>query len=150
MLELITLSTWQKEEEIALEELIGNESKIVVYNDDYNTFDWVIQSFIEICRHNAAQAEQLSYIIHFKGKATVKTGSKKELKPIKDALIDRGLSAVIEDWSLRYFSEARKRVVPQGATRFLALWEQLLGFGELLYFLTHSFELSQNTCLAIF
>jgi len=97
MLELTTLSTWQEEEDVALEELIGNQSKIVVYNDDYNTFDWVIQSFVEICRHNAAQAEQLSYLIHFKGKATVKTGSKKELKPIKDALIDRGLSAVIED-----------------------------------------------------
>lgn len=97
MLEFSTKSTWQEEEDVALLELIGNSSKIVVYNDDYNTFDWVIQSFVEVCRHNAAQAEQLSYLIHFKGKATVKTGSKKELKPIKDALIDRGLSAVIEE-----------------------------------------------------
>ncbi|MGH1338015.1 MAG: ATP-dependent Clp protease adaptor ClpS [Aureispira sp.] len=97
MLEFSTKSTWQEEEDIALLELIGNSSKIVVYNDDHNTFDWVIQSFVEICRHDAAQAEQLSYLIHFKGKATVKTGSKKELKPIKDALIDRGLSAVIEE-----------------------------------------------------
>ncbi len=97
MLEFSTKSTWQEEEDIALLELIGNSSKIVVYNDDHNTFDWVIQSFVEICRHDAALAEQLSYLIHFKGKATVKTGSKKELKPIKDALIDRGLSAVIEE-----------------------------------------------------
>lgn len=97
MLEFNIKSTWQEEEDIALLELIGNAAKIVVYNDDYNTFDWVIQSFVEICRHNEAQAEQLSYLIHFKGKATVKTGSKKELKPIKDALIDRGLSAVIEE-----------------------------------------------------
>ena len=97
MLEFTNMSTWQQEDEVALEELIGNQSKIVVYNDDYNTFDWVIQSFVEICRHDTAQAEQLSYIIHFKGKATVKTGSKKELKPMKDALVDRGLSAVIED-----------------------------------------------------
>lgn len=97
MLEFNIKSTWQEEEDIALLELIGNAAKIVVYNDDYNTFDWVIQSFVEVCRHNAAQAEQLSYLIHFKGKATVKTGSKKELQPIKDALIDRGLSAVIEE-----------------------------------------------------
>lgn len=97
MLEFSTRSTWQEEEEVVLLEKIGNSSKIVVYNDDYNTFDWVIQSFVEVCRCNAAQAEQLSYLIHFKGKATVKTGSKKELKPMKDALVDRGLSAVIED-----------------------------------------------------
>lgn len=96
MLEFSIKSTWQ-EEEAALLELIGNSAKIIVYNDDYNTFDWVIQSFVEVCQHNAAQAEQLSYLIHFKGKATVKTGSKKELKPIKDALVDRGLSAVIEE-----------------------------------------------------
>lgn len=98
MLKDKTLMQWQdKEDEIALKELLGNNSKLIVYNDDHNTFDWVIQSFVEICKHNAAQAEQLSYLVHFKGKATVKTGSKKELKPFKDALVDRGLSAVIED-----------------------------------------------------
>lgn len=97
MLEFSTKSTWQEEEDIALLEKIGNSSKIVVFNDDYNTFDWVIQSFVEVCRCSAAQAEQLSYLVHFKGKATVKTGSKKELKPMKDALVDRGISAVIED-----------------------------------------------------
>ncbi len=97
MLEQTKMTYWQdKEEEIALQELIGNHAKLIVYNDDHNTFDWVIQCFVEICRHNSAQAEQLSYIVHFKGKATVKTGSKKELKPMKDALVDRGLSAVIE------------------------------------------------------
>jgi ATP-dependent Clp protease adaptor protein ClpS len=97
MLKFSTKATWQEEEEVALLELIGNSAKVVVYNDDHNTFDWVIQSFVEVCRHSAAQAEQLSYLIHFKGKATVKSGSKKELKPIKDALVDRGLSAVIEE-----------------------------------------------------
>ena len=97
MLEQTKMTYWQdKEEEIALQELIGNHAKLIVYNDDHNTFDWVIQCFVEICRHNSAQAEQLSYIVHFKGKATGKTGSKKELKPMKDALVDRGLSAVIE------------------------------------------------------
>lgn len=96
MLEFST-KTWQEEEDVALLELIGNSAKIIVYNDDHNTFDWVIQSFVEVCQHNAAQAEQLSYLIHFKGKATVKSGSKKELKPFKDALVDRGLSAVIEE-----------------------------------------------------
>jgi ATP-dependent Clp protease adaptor protein ClpS len=67
-----------------------------VFNDDYNTFDWVIKCFVEVCNHTEEQSEQLSLLVHFKGKATVKTGAMSILKPMKDALIDRGLSAVIE------------------------------------------------------
>lgn len=89
------------EEDILIEEDIadsdtGEPAKLLVYNDDHNTFDWVIQCFVEILNHTSEQAEQLALIIHFKGKATVKNGTFKELKPKKDALIDRGLSAVIE------------------------------------------------------
>lgn len=75
---------------------IGNEAQLLVYNDDFNTFDWVIQCFVEILDHSHEQAEQLSLIIHFKGKAVVKTAGFNELRPFKDALVDRGLSAVIE------------------------------------------------------
>ena len=75
----------------------GRIAQIIVYNDDVNTFDWVIESFIEILQHSAAQAEQLSLLVHYKGKAIVKTGSFKDLRPKKDALVDRGLSAVIEE-----------------------------------------------------
>ncbi len=75
----------------------GRLAQIIVFNDDVNTFDWVIESFIQILQHSAAQAEQLSLIVHYKGKAIVKTGSFKDLKPKKDALVDRGLSAVIEE-----------------------------------------------------
>ncbi len=78
------------------EEDIGSAAQLIVYNDDVNTFDWVIQCFVEIVRHSYEQAEQLSLIIHFKGKATVKTASPTILKPLKSALTDRGLSAVIE------------------------------------------------------
>lgn len=70
---------------------------LVVYNDDHNTFDWVIRCFMEVLNHTFEQSEQLAIMIHFKGKATVKTAPKKELKPKKDALIERGLSAVIEE-----------------------------------------------------
>ena len=85
------------EEVLVLEKTsIGNSSYLVVYNDDHNTFDWVIQCFMEICNHTLEQSEQLALIIHYKGKATVKTGGMNELKPLKDALTDRGLSAVIE------------------------------------------------------
>ena len=75
---------------------IGNEAQLLVYNDDFNTFDWVIQCFVEILDHSHEQAEQLSLIIHFKGRAVVKTAGFNELRPFKDALVDRGLSAVIE------------------------------------------------------
>ncbi|MBK8701263.1 MAG: ATP-dependent Clp protease adaptor ClpS [Saprospiraceae bacterium] len=74
----------------------GKVSYLIIYNDDHNTFDWVIQCLVEVCKHTQEQAEQLSLLIHFKGKATVKTGAFETLKPMKDALIDRGLSAVIE------------------------------------------------------
>lgn len=87
------------EELLATEELVssGKSAQLVVYNDDVNTFDWVIDSFMEVLQHTFEQAEQLSLLIHFKGKAIVKTDTYEALKPKKDALIDRGLSAVIEE-----------------------------------------------------
>lgn len=90
--------SWEEEEVIVEETDVDEDepSHLVVYNDDHNTFDWVIQCFMEVLGHSSVQAEQLAHIIHFKGKATVKTAPLKELKPLKDALIDRGLSAVIE------------------------------------------------------
>ncbi len=94
------LSVIEKEEVLLEEELadlgIGKESHLVVYNDDHNTFDWVISCFIQVLKHTEEQAEQLSLLIHFKGKATVKTAPLTVLQPYKDALIDRGLSAIIE------------------------------------------------------
>jgi ATP-dependent Clp protease adaptor protein ClpS len=86
------------EDEIS-DEGIGEHAQLVVYNDDHNTFDWVIQCLMEVLKHSSEQAEQLSLIIHFKGKATVKTAPKKVLRPKKDALVERGLSAVIEGGS---------------------------------------------------
>ena len=74
----------------------GTMSELVVYNDDFNTFEWVIECFIEVLSHSSEQAEQLSMIIHYNGKATVKTATFNVLRPLKDALVDRGLSAVIE------------------------------------------------------
>lgn len=86
------------EELIDLDELqdVGQGSQLIVYNDDVNTFDWVIQCFIEVCKHSFEQAEQLSLIVHYKGKACAKTDKFEVLKPMKDALVERGLSAVIE------------------------------------------------------
>ena len=87
-------------EEVLLAEEVdtGGKSELIVYNDDFNTFDWVIQCFMEVIKHSSEQSEQLAMLIHFKGKATVKTASREVLQPFKDALVDRGLSAVIEEF----------------------------------------------------
>lgn len=84
--------------DILVEDLtdVGAISELIVYNDDHNTFDWVIQCFVEVLEHSSEQAEQLSLIVHYKGQATVKTAPMKVLRPLKDALVDRGLSAIIQ------------------------------------------------------
>lgn len=88
----------EEEELVLIDEDIddGSPSELVVYNDDYNTFNHVIECFVKILKHTSTQAEQLSLMIHFNGKAIVKTAPFKVLKPYKDALVERGLSAVIE------------------------------------------------------
>jgi ATP-dependent Clp protease adaptor protein ClpS len=75
-------------------------SELIVYNDDFNTFEWVIECLVDVLNHSNEQAEQLSLIIHYKGKATVKTAPVPVLRPFKDALVERGLSAVIETVSV--------------------------------------------------
>lgn len=70
--------------------------QLVVYNDDVNTFDWVIESLMAICNHTREQATQCALFIHFKGKYAVQHGDELVLIPMKDALHDRGISASIE------------------------------------------------------
>jgi len=84
------------EEEVLVETETENSKSIVLYNDNHNTFDWVINSLINVCDHHPEQATQCSFIVHYKGKCSVKEGSMDKLKPMKDALIDRGLNATIE------------------------------------------------------
>ncbi len=69
---------------------------LVVWNDEVNSFDWVIQTLIEVCHHSTEQAEQCAMIIHTQGKYAVKQGSYDELKPMCDAITDRGIGATIE------------------------------------------------------
>lgn len=71
------------------------ENEIVLYNDDYNTFDHVIETLIYACEHTPEQAEQCSILVHYKGKCTVKTGAYTELKPRCSKLLEAGLSAEI-------------------------------------------------------
>ena len=85
-----------EEEVVSLEDLIGTY-KNVLYNDDVNTFDWVIDCLVDLCKHTSEQAEQCALLVHYKGKCGVKNGSYNELKPICEALLGRGLSAKLED-----------------------------------------------------
>lgn len=80
--------------DVSIEDLLS--SRLIVYNDDVNTFEWVIQCLCKYCKHTTEQAEQCAYLIHHSGKCNVKSGSKEELLPMKEALTDAGLSAVIE------------------------------------------------------
>jgi ATP-dependent Clp protease adaptor protein ClpS len=85
-----------EEVEVLLEELIDiEESELVVFNDDVNTFDHVIKILIKVCQHTAEQAEQCALIIHYKGKCTVKKGSRENLKPMCQAILDAGIQAAI-------------------------------------------------------
>ena len=69
---------------------------LIVWNDEVNTFDWVIETLIEICNHTPEQAEQCAMFIHFKGKYAVKQGDYDTLKPMCDAITERGIGATIE------------------------------------------------------
>jgi ATP-dependent Clp protease adaptor protein ClpS len=69
---------------------------IIVWNDEVNTFEWVIETLIKICGHSEEQAEQCAMIIHTKGQYAVKEGSYDNLKPMCDAITERGIGATIE------------------------------------------------------
>ncbi len=90
------MSTKEKiQEDVSVLEMESNQNEIVLYNDDVNTFDHVINSLIFACEHTPEQAEQCSIIVHYKGKCTVKTGKFNELKPRCTMLLEAGLSAEI-------------------------------------------------------
>jgi ATP-dependent Clp protease adaptor protein ClpS len=84
------------DEDVAVLEETDFENKLVVYNDDVNTFDYVISCLVEICGHTLEQAEQCTLLIHYKGKCKVKTGSLEILKPMHQKLLSRSLTSEIE------------------------------------------------------
>jgi len=81
--------------EVAVDINSTKEKDLVVFNDDFNTFDHVINTLIKICSHSAEQAEQCTFIIHYKGKCSVKKGSYQVLKPMKEGITDAGIGASI-------------------------------------------------------
>lgn len=82
-------------EQVLLDEETVKQNEIVLFNDEVNTFDHVIETLISVCEHSPEQAEQCSLIVHYKGKCTVKTGEYDDLKPKCSRLLQAGLSAEI-------------------------------------------------------
>lgn len=89
-----TKEKFQEEIDILIEDAVS--SKLIIHNDEVNTFDWVIETLMDVCKHSFEQAEQCSLLIHYKGKYAVKTGELATLSPMKDAIIDRGINATIQ------------------------------------------------------
>jgi ATP-dependent Clp protease adaptor protein ClpS len=82
--------------ETGIEETTQQVHRLILHNDNHNSFEWVIETLVDVCKHTVEQAEQCSYIIHSKGKYTVKTAPFNTLKLMKDAITERGISATIE------------------------------------------------------
>jgi ATP-dependent Clp protease adaptor protein ClpS len=87
---------WQTQTEIDSDVLVDLEHNLIVWNDNVNTFDWVIESLVDVCDHSPEQAEQCALYIHHKGKYAVKKGTFDFLRPKAEALIDRGIQATID------------------------------------------------------
>jgi ATP-dependent Clp protease adaptor protein ClpS len=78
------------------EDLLNTYNDLILYNDEINTFDFVIESLVEVCGHDFEQAEQCALIAHFKGRCTVKSGSYEELKGMSEELTLRRLTVAVE------------------------------------------------------
>ena len=83
------------EEDILTDEKKSDLNQIILYNDNINTFDHVIETLINVCDHSPTQAEQCTLIVHYKGKCAVKSGTLLELKPMLKKLISANLTAEI-------------------------------------------------------
>jgi len=93
-MKIINSTQTQEETDVLAEEALSN--KIVLFNDEVNSFDFVIDALIKVCGHEAIQAEQCTILVHFKGRCTVKEGEYADLEPMCTALLDRGLTAEIQ------------------------------------------------------
>ena len=80
---------------LEIEEINVDEHNVVVYNDDFNTFEHVISTLIRVCKHSQEQAEQCTWLIHYKGKCAVKSGEFDLLTPVKNAICEAGIDAKI-------------------------------------------------------
>ena len=86
----------KKKTKSKVDEIISKPYRLVLHNDDYNSFDWVITCLVKICKHENEQATQCAHIVHFSGKCDVKYGDLETISTMKDKLKNAGLSATME------------------------------------------------------
>lgn len=86
----------ERDEAVDVMDEVGQTCSLIVWNDNVNTFEWVIETLVEVCGHTYEQAEQCAMIIHHHGKYAVKNGTYDFLKPMCDAITERGIGATIE------------------------------------------------------
>ncbi len=87
---------WSSPSVAVLDEVVDTDvHTLMVYNDEVNTFEHVIDALIDVCNHTAEQAEQCTLLIHYKGKCSVKNGSWEELVPMRNEICRRGISAEV-------------------------------------------------------
>jgi ATP-dependent Clp protease adaptor protein ClpS len=79
----------------SIDQLLNSRNELILFNDDVNSFDFVIESLVEVCDHDLAQAEQCALIAHFKGKCGIKSGTLSELTPMNNELNTRGISTIL-------------------------------------------------------
>ena len=87
----------EEEVDVLIKEVTAKTKVIILYNDDYNTFNHVINCLVKYCKHDPIQAEQCALLVHHTGRCDVKHGSYDKLKPICEALLENGLTAKIQD-----------------------------------------------------
>lgn len=90
------MSTTKEQTESKVEEILSKPYRLDLHNDDYNTFDWVIQCLIKVCKHEYEQANQCAHIVHFRGKCDVKYGDYETISTMKEKLQSAGLSVTME------------------------------------------------------
>ena len=93
---IITNNNTKYQEDTDVLTEVDEYCSLIVWNDEVNTFEWVIETLVDVCGHTTEQAEQCAIIIDSKGKYAVKEGSYEQLKPMCDAITDRGIGATIE------------------------------------------------------
>lgn len=86
---------YKEDELVEVLEDVTDVRDLMVFNDDVNTFDHVINTLVKVCKHSAEQAEQCAMIIHYKGKCSVKKGTLSDLNPMKDAICEAGIDAKV-------------------------------------------------------
>jgi len=82
-------------EEMVLDQVV-EQKNLIVFNDHVNSFDHVIESLVKVCKHDLIQAEQCTWLVHYKGKCQVKKGDYEELEGMCTSLLNRGITAEIQ------------------------------------------------------